>query len=323
MKSAVLCVSRDLGVLLRYKDCWSETDRHSTSILQSMATYYSGPRVRLPSNRSLQLSDISSSSASSHAHSPASQTPVLIFPAPPSEPGSPYAHGRNSVRRHTRIDWSGRGESVSRVRVDSDASSGSLITGSGWSEVGWPLTHERVVRVGSARMMPSRSESVEVEMWEWTSSGSVASRGEDGETNYEDALSQIEFAALESRREIVPRHAALEQRVVRLPFRFLLELLGIDGATLMLVERGSHAPESISETGLFGAASSEVEVEVEESGAERRVLLELGATGMGMVKRGLDALAEPVFLPPLKAICLVAWIPRRVWAGLGMPRWRG
>ncbi|KAB5595912.1 Voltage-dependent ion-selective channel [Ceratobasidium theobromae] len=236
--------------------------------LAIMATYYSGPRVRLPSNRSLQLSDISSSSASSHAHSPASQTPVLIFPAPPSEPGSPYAHGRNSVRRHTRIDWSGRGESVSRVRVDSDASSGSLITGSGWSEVGWPgsaLTHERVVRLGSARMMPSRSESVEVEMWEWTSSGSVASRREDGETNYEDALSQIEFAALESRREIVPRHAALEQRVVRLPFRFLLELLGIDGATLMLVERGSHAPESISETGLFGAASSEVEVEVEES----------------------------------------------------------
>lgn len=183
-------------------------------------------------------------------------------------------------------------------------------------------------------------------MWEWTSSGSEVEDRERwaDETHYEDALSQFHFPTLEESRwacvapeaakcavlarpEAVsrPAHPALGQRVVRLPFRFILEtVLSINPATLMLVERGGHEPESISETGLFGTEMGvdEGEIEAIESSAERRVSFDLDG---GMVKRGLDALAEsvvllPLPLIPLQALCLVASLPQRVWAT--MPKWR-
>ncbi|KDN45393.1 hypothetical protein RSAG8_04980, partial [Rhizoctonia solani AG-8 WAC10335] len=103
-----------------------------------MAAYYSGPRVRLPSNRSLQLSDVSGPSsppaardkdketyasardAYTHSHSP-----VLIFPtAPSSEPASP--HPRVARLRHLRVDSTASSSSravSTRVRVDSNATS--------------------------------------------------------------------------------------------------------------------------------------------------------------------------------------------------------
>lgn len=193
--------------------------------------------------------------------------------------------------------------------------------------------------------------SIEVETWEWTSSSEVSERERwADETNYEDALSQFHFPTLEESRwaqcaggivdeagamlrpgatlpgeqhEAVsrPAHPALGQRVVRLPFRFLLEtVLSINPATLMLLERGGHEPESICETGLFGTEMGvdEGEIEAIESSV-RRVSLDLDG---GMVRRGLDALADSVVLVPLplQAICLVASLPQRVWAT--MPKWR-
>ncbi|CAE6520818.1 unnamed protein product [Rhizoctonia solani] len=395
-----------------------------------MAAYYSGPRVRLPSNRSLELSDVSGSSpppatrdkdkesygrdAYTHSHSP-----VLIFPtAPSSEPASP--HPRVARLRHLRVDSTASASSSrvvsTRVRVDSNATSDlsspirvgsdlsssvrvgsdfsspirvhsdislarldsdrsirtrvdsnassllvspslievpsprfSLTSASGWdlSPTGSaPLTRERIVRLGSARVIPSWSSgsgSAEVEMWEWTSDGGSwqARRGDENETQYEDALSQFHFPTLEESRwachggavekgglglvdhlgvaakgglGLVERngikggfgqgdgglgvaHPALgeqQQRTVRLPFRFILEtVLGIDPATLNLLERGTHEPESISETALFGTA-----------------------TDAGITNDEIEAIerSERIVWPSFSLLC--------VWAGLGMPKWR-
>jgi hypothetical protein len=140
-------------------------------------------------------------------------------------------------------------------------------------------------------------------MWEWTSDGSEwHGRGDENETQYEDALSQFHFPTLEESRwayhaagvgavekggtgtgglglvhkQVVVKgdlgsgerndwlvaHPALgeyeqqQQRTMRLPFRFMLEtVLGIDSATLNLLERGTHEPESISDTAIFGTAT--------------------------------------------------------------------
>ncbi|CAE6460489.1 unnamed protein product [Rhizoctonia solani] len=391
-----------------------------------MAAYYSGPRVRLPSNRSLQLSDVSGPSsppaardkdketyasardAYTHSHSP-----VLIFPtAPSSEPASP--HPRVARLRHLRVDSTASSSSravSTRVRVDSNATSDlsspirvgsdfsssvrvgsdfsspirvgsdisllarldsdnsirtrvdsnassllaspslievpsprfSLTSTSGWdlSPTGSaPLTRDRIVRLGSARVIPSWSSgSAEVEMWEWTSEGSSwqGRRGDENETQYEDALSQFHFPTLEESRwacqggavekggiglvemgglglggngglglverngqgdgGLVVAHPALgeqQQRTVRLPFRFILEtVLGIDPATLSLLERGTHEPESISETAIFGTA-----------------------TDAGITDDEIEAIerSERIVWPSFSLLC--------VWAGLGMPKWR-
>ncbi|KAG8701651.1 hypothetical protein FRC09_005210, partial [Ceratobasidium sp. 395] len=187
-----------------------------------MAAYYSGPRVRLPSNRSLQLSEASTSS--SPLASPPAPAPVLIFPAPSSEPASPHPSHFPRTRTSSLAHGPLR---LRHVRVDSNASSASLVvcssvtdlssplsanspqlarspalqsgsewedleaasgpsTGSGMGMVMAPtsasssaLTRERIVRLGSARMIPSSwrsgsgsGETPSVELWEWTSTGS-------------------------------------------------------------------------------------------------------------------------------------------------------
>lgn len=342
-----------------------------------MTTYYSGPRVRLPSNRSLELSDVGPSSSSSSPPVPSpTSAPILIFPAPSSEPASPHPHLRSrslahELRlRHTRVDSNASlpttATSDSRARVDSNASSASLVvsdlssprfslvtsprysprfvrSASEWEDLGAsPLTPDRVVRLGSARVIPSSwrsTSSPDVELWEWTSTSSEVERDRgwaEDETNYEDALSQFHFPTLEESRwagEVAERimlpkagetrgkavsHPALGQRTMRLPFRFLLEtVLAINPATLMLVERGGHEPGSIAETGLFGTELPDTDDHETESGADRRVFFDVDGTQM--VRR---ALAESLPLMSLESICLVASIPRRVWAGLAMPKWR-
>ncbi|QRW20216.1 voltage-dependent ion-selective channel protein [Rhizoctonia solani] len=250
----------------------------------------------------------------------------------------------------------------------------SLASTSGWefSPTGSaPLTRDRIVRLGSARVIPSwslgsgsgsgsglglgsgsgsgsgsglglgsGSGSAEVEMWEWTSDGSEwqgrESRGDENETQYEDALSQFHFPTLEESRwayraagvgidvgtgigtgavekggtGTVERngwmvaHPALgeydqqQQRTVRFPFRFILEtVLGIDPATLNLLERGTHEPESISDTAIFGTA-----------------------TDAGITDEDMEAIerSERMVWPSFSLLC--------VWAaaGLGLPssKWR-
>ncbi|CAE6512146.1 unnamed protein product [Rhizoctonia solani] len=382
-----------------------------------MAAYYSGPRVRLPSNRSLQLSDVSGSSSpplardrdkdtytsarDAYTHPP---SPILIFPAAPSEPASP--HPRVARLRHARVDSTASAPSSrvisTRVRVDSNATSdlsSPVRVGSDLSSVracsdfsspirvgseisllarldsdnsirsnasslievpsprfsltsGWdssptgsaPLTRDRIVRLGSARIIPSwssNSGSAEVEMWEWTSDGSEwqGRRGDENETQYEDALSQFHFPTLEESRwacqggavekgglglveraqagkgglglverngakggfgqgdgGLVVAHPALgeQQQRVRLPFRFILEtVLGIDPATLSLLERGTHESESISQTAIFGTA-----------------------TDTGITDDEIEAIerSERIVWPSFSLLC--------VWAGLGIPKWR-
>ncbi|KAG9101867.1 hypothetical protein FS749_002291 [Ceratobasidium sp. UAMH 11750] len=353
-----------------------------------MAAYYSGPRVRLPSNRSLQLSEPSSSSPLA---SPPAPAPVLIFPAPSSEPASPHPSGFHP-RARTSSSLAYGPLRLRHVRVDSNASSASLVvcssatdlssplsansprlarsplqSASEWEDLEGvsgpstasmapsPLTRERIVRLGSARMIPrsgsGSAETPSVEMWEWTSTGSEAEPdrglwGED-ETHYEDALSQFHFPTLdESRCARVgagptgvggaeadrragavfstecarPTHPSLGQRAMHLPFRVLLEtVLGISPATLMLVERGCH-----EQTGLFGVASTSAALNAGENEDEMRprVCLELEAARS--VQRGLDALAsEGLPLPLGLSICVLTWIPRRVWAAVpAMPKWR-
>lgn len=369
-----------------------------------MAAYYSGPRVRLPSNRSLQLTDPSSSSSSPLA-SPPAPAPVLIFPAPSSEPASPHPPGSHP-RARTGSSLAYGPLRLRHVRVDSNASSASLVvcssatdlssplsansprlarsplqSASEWEDLEGvsgpstasgmapsPLTRERIVRLGSARLIPSSwrsgsgsAETPSVEMWEWTTTGSEVEPERDrglwaeDETNYEDALSQFHFPTLDESRCVRvapgvggaeadrrdqragavlstlgcarPTHPSLGQRAMHLPFRFVLEtVLGISPATLMLLERGCHEPETIEQTGLFGAASTspafDAGADGNEDEARPRVCLELDAART--VRRGLDALAsEALPLPLGVSICLLTWIPRRVWAAVPtMPNWR-
>ncbi|KAG8763639.1 hypothetical protein FRC12_008472, partial [Ceratobasidium sp. 428] len=191
---------------------------------------------------------------------------------------------------------------------------------------------------------------------------------EEEETNYEDALSQFHFPTLEESRGFAylgatgvggvggaeavgvdgraaavlstgcarPTHASLSQRVVQLPFRFILEtVLGISPTTLMLVEHGGHEPETIEQTGLFGAASSAALGGGDDAGADGnvaregedgrpRVCLDLDAALGRTVRKGFDALASDGLPLPLGvSICLLTWLPRRVWAGVpAMPKWR-
>ncbi|KAG9126636.1 hypothetical protein FRC07_002649 [Ceratobasidium sp. 392] len=365
-----------------------------------MTTYYNGPRVRLPSNRSLQLTDTASTSSSPHTSPPAPAS-VLIFPAPSSEPASPHPSNSLHSRARTSSSLAHGPLRLRHVRVDSNASSASLVvcssvtdlssplsvnsprlarsplqsasewedleavsgpsTGSG-TMASSPLTRERIVRLGSARMIPSSwrstgsGETPSVEMWEWTtSSGSEVeqSRGlwaDEETTNYEDALSQFHFPTLEESRFACaagvggaeaqaavlstsgcarPTHPSLGQRVMELPFRFLLEtVLGISPATLMLLERGCHEPETIEQTGLFGAASSagaDGNVGTDEEGDVRpRVCLDVDTALGRTVRKGFEALASDGLPLPLGvSICLLASIPRRVWAGVPtMPKWR-
>lgn len=178
-------------------------------------------------------------------------------------------------------------------------------------------------------------------MWEWTSDGSEWQdrRGDENETQYEDALSQFHFPTLEESRwacqagavekggfglgekgqatkgglglverngtkggfglgdgGLVVAHPALgeQQQRVRLPFRFILEtVLGIDPATLSLLERGTHEPESISQTAIFGTA-----------------------TDAGITDDEIEAIerSERIVWPSFSLLC--------VWAGLGIPKWR-
>lgn len=230
----------------------------------------------------------------------------------------------------------------------------------------------------SWRSISGSAETPSVEMWEWTSNESELDAGRglwgeaqgDGGTNYEDALSQFHFPTLEQSRFACPveraghaytvgvasleeralmsvqqpTHPALGQRVISLPFRFLLEtFLGIAPATFMLLERGSHHPDSIAETGLFGAATGALPTE-EEDGLEtierneemgHRVSLQ-GALAARSVRRGFDTLVHfaptsmdagvPLSLPliPLKvSVRLVASIPQIIWTSIPpMPKWR-
>lgn len=225
-------------------------------------------------------------------------------------------------------------------------------------------------------------ETPSVEMWEWTSNESEVdpgrglwgeAQGDEG-TNYEDALSQFHFPTLSESRFACPvererghaymmgvasleeralgsvqvqqpTHPALgQQRVITLPFRFLLEtFLAITPATFMLLERGSHHPDSIAETGLFGAATGALPTEEEDrletiernEEMEHRVSLQ-GALVARSVRRGFDTLVHfaptsmdagvPLSLPliPLKvSVRLVASIPQIIWTSIPpMPKWR-
>ncbi|QRV92470.1 voltage-dependent ion-selective channel protein [Ceratobasidium sp. AG-Ba] len=375
-----------------------------------MAAYYSGPRVRLPSNRSLQLTEYSSSSSSPLASPPSAPAPVLIFPAPSSEPASPHPssfHSRARTSsslaygplrlRHVRVD--SNASSSPSLLVNSDLSSplsGSsprlgrspltewedleLLSGPSTSTGASPLTRERIVRLGSARLIPSSwrsgtgsGETPSVEMWEWTSteSGGEVERWPEEETNYEDALSQFHFPTLEESRFaaapparshfdrmrvgahgggtgatdrrgavlsldcVRPTHPSMGEHTtsaMRLPFRFVLEtVLGISPATLMLLERGAHAPETIEQTGLFGAASSGMSDEVEEhEGSEDeevrpRVCLNLDAAVTRSVRDGLGALSlEGLSLPLELGASVYLSIYHAVWAGVpAIPKlWR-
>jgi len=132
-----------------------------------------------------------------------------------------------------------------------------------------------------------------------------------------------------------PTHPALGQRKMQLPFRFLLEtVLSINPATLMLLEHGNHEPDWIGETGLFGTATGAVPAEdedelgaIERSEAKRHGAQRvLEAAVARSVRRGFDALvqiAEPAGVSMPLTLCLLASIPRRVWAGLpALPTWR-